>query len=190
MQGAAFANLGATRRLVKRRLAADPQTNALIRTTAAPTMLEGSVKDNVLPARARAVVNFRLLPGDTVQGLLAHVRRVVADPRVEVRPFGPLTAEPSPISPTDGEAFAALHRTIAEIFPAAVVAPYLVVGATDARHFTGLTPNVYRFTPMWVSPADMARIHGTDERVAVGAYADAIRFYHQLIRNTADGNGR
>jgi carboxypeptidase PM20D1 len=187
-----FANRWLFGPLVERQLAASPSTDATIRTTTAPTMFEGSVKDNVLPARARAVVNFRILPGDSIRGVLEHVRSVVADPRVTVRPvpaFG--LAEPSPVSSTSSPAYTALVRTIRQIFPTAVVAPFLTVGATDARHYAPLTRNVYRFLPMRVTPSDLPRVHGTDERIAVEDYAQAVRFYAQLIRNVAmDGGDR
>jgi carboxypeptidase PM20D1 len=97
---ALFANLWLTRGLVTRTLARSPTTNAMVRTTMAATIFQAGSKDNVLPGLARAVLNFRILPGDGVQAVLAHVRRVVADERVEVRAVGRFSAEPSPVSST------------------------------------------------------------------------------------------
>jgi carboxypeptidase PM20D1 len=177
-----FANLWLFEPLVLRQLSAQPSTDAAVRTTTAATMFEGSPKDNVLPARARAVVNFRILPGDTVEDVLAHVRRVVEDPRVKVGTLD-FQSEPSPVSRTDTEAWRVLQRSIRQVFPEALVAPYLMVGATDARHFTGLSDSVYRFMPLRLEREDLARLHGRDERVSVQAYAGAVRFYAQYLRN-------
>jgi len=170
--------------VVRSRMGGSPSTNASIRTTTAPTMLQGSDKENVLASRARAVVNFRLRPGDSIAAVLEHVRQVVGDTAMEVRAIGP-QVEPSPISPTDDAAWAALQRSIRQVYPSSVVAPYLVVGATDARYFRDLTPNVYRFVPNLMESGDLARFHGTNERVSVQGYVQGIRFYTQLLQNVA-----
>lgn len=180
-QRAAFANLWLTRPLVARVLAGAPSTNAAIRTTAAPTIFQAGTKDNVLPAQARAVVNFRILPGDSVAGVLAHVRRVVDDPQVRVRAAAELVSPPSPVSPIDGEPFRMLSRAVRQARPGTVVAPYLVVGATDARHYAALSPHVFRFLPVRMTGEDLDRMHGTDERISVRDYEDAVRFYRLLV---------
>jgi carboxypeptidase PM20D1 len=69
------------------------------------------------------------------------------------------------------------------VFPDALVAPGLVLAATDSRHYAGLTPNVYRFMPLLLRKKDLKRIHGANERVGVQDYAQAVRFFIQLIRN-------
>jgi len=178
------ANLDLLAPLAKRRLAAAPATNALIRTTTAPTMLEGSVKDNVLPITARAVVNFRILPGDTVEGVLDHVRRTVDDPRVKVAKFGSFSSEPSAVSNTDSPSFRLLEQTIRQVFPGTVVAPTLVIGGTDSRNYAKLTENTYRFGPVTITPPDLARVHGTNERISEENLAGAVKFYVLLIRNS------
>jgi carboxypeptidase PM20D1 len=177
-----FSNLWLFGPLVRAKLAADPPTNAAIRTTAAVTILEAGVTENVLPARARAVVNLRLLPGDTVNGVLARLERELGDLPVTVhaREGG---RDPSPVSSPGSPAFRALARSIGEVFPGAVVAPGLVLGGTDSRHFTGLADDVYRFVPLWMEDADVSRIHGIDERISVDRHADAVRFYRRLIAN-------
>lgn len=179
---AAVANLWLTAHRVERLLAGKPSTNALLRTTTAPTMLEGSPKENVLASSARAWVNFRIHPNDSLAGVVAAVERIVDDPAITVEVL-PGASEPSPVSPSDGPAFDLVARSIRQVFPEAVVAPSLVVGATDARHYAGLSKNVYRFLPVVVEPADLPRFHGIDERVAVEGYGQAVRFYAQLLRN-------
>jgi carboxypeptidase PM20D1 len=94
-------------------------------------------------------------------------------------------SEPTPVSDVDSESFHLLSRTIREVFPETVVTPYLVVGGTDSRHYAGVARNVYRFSGTLVGADDMGRVHGTDERVAVDAYADLVRFFMRYIRNTS-----
>jgi carboxypeptidase PM20D1 len=185
VQRTVFANLWLTRPLVLRKLEETATTNAMIRTTTAVTIFQAGTKENVLPTEARAVINFRILPGDSIADVLQHVRTVVDDARVAVKPAASFSAEPSAISPTDSESFRTIERTVRSLTPEAIVAPYLVVVVTDSRFYAGLTDNVYRFLPVRMAPADLPRMHGINERLAVSDYEWAIRFYHELIRNAA-----
>ena len=171
--------------LLERQLDTTPPTRALMRTTMAPTMFEGSIKENVLPARARAVVNVRVHPSDHIEDVIRHVEDTIADPRVTIQRLPGVVSEPSSESPVDSPAFTLLHRTIAEEFPDAIVAPGLVLGATDSRHYRELTPNIYRFMPIRITREDTIRIHGTNERLAVDEYAHAVAFYARLILNAS-----
>jgi carboxypeptidase PM20D1 len=164
---------------------ATPQGNAMVRTTTAPTVLQAGVKENVLPSTARALVNFRILPGDSVASVVDHVRRVVHDAGIGVRVLDETVSNPSGVTSADGEPFQLLARTIRQVVPGSVVTPWLVVGATDSRHYSGLTPNVLRFEGAGIEKDDLRRVHGTDERVGVRAYADAVRIYIQLLKNAA-----
>jgi carboxypeptidase PM20D1 len=128
------------------------------------------------------LVNFRILPGDSIAGVVEHVRRTIDDPRVEVNEAGAFTAEPSAVSSTRSDGYRRLEESIRSVVPGVTVAPYLVVVATDARHFADLAENVYRFLPIRVAPEDMERIHGIDERIAIGDYERAIRIYRELMR--------
>jgi carboxypeptidase PM20D1 len=162
-----------------------PQGNALLRTTTAPTVLQAGVKENVLPSTARALVNFRILPGDSVASVLEHVRQAVDDPRIGVNALQTTFSNPSAVTPVDSAPFQLLARTIRQVVPGTVVTPWLVVGATDSRHYARLTPNVLRFVGATIGKDDLRRVHGTDERVGVRAYADAVRIYIQLLKNAA-----
>jgi len=184
---AVFANLWLTGPLVMRKLEGNPTTNAMIRTTTATTVFQAGAKDNVLPSHARAVVNFRILPGDSVAGVVEHVRRAIDDDRVEIRPVAGFSAEPSPVSSTESESYRRLERTILSVAPDVIVAPYLVVVGTDARHFAASSRNVFRFLPVRLAARDLQRIHGTDERVAVRDYEEAIRIYRRFILDAAGG---
>jgi carboxypeptidase PM20D1 len=178
-----FANLWLFEPLVRSRFAKSPLTNAAIRTTYAASIFEAGIKENVLPARARAIVNTRILPGDTIAGVLDHVRKTIDDPEVRITPLT-IRAEPSPIADTESGAFKLLHRTIKEVAPEALVAPSLLVAATDSRHYARLTQNIFRFLPITLRPEDTARYHGIDERISVRDYERCVRFYVQLLRNS------
>ena len=180
-----FANTWITSPILERALAGAPTTNAAIRTTTAVTMFHAGVKDNVLPAEAKAVVNFRVLPGDTSASVMEHIRRTVDDSRIEVSPQLFSLSEPGPTSSVEGPGFNAIATAIREVFPGTVVAPSLFIGATDGRLYAGITENIYRFVPISMDSVDIGRIHGKDERVSVAALGDAVRFYRRLIQLSA-----
>lgn len=184
----ALSNIWLLKPILLRQFASLPSTNALIRTTTAATMIEGSPKANVLPQRARAVVNFRVLPGDTTDQVLAHVRRVVGDPRVQVTPLVQDRSEPSPISSPETASYRGLARSIRSLFPEAIVAPALMIGQADARHFAAIADSTYRFAPLLLTSEDLDRLHGTNERISISNYVAAVRFYGQLIRTSDAGN--
>ena len=170
--------------LVERGFGSSPALDAMIRTSTAATIFEAGVKENVLPARARAVVNHRILPGDTVEDVVEHVRGVIDDERITLR-AGVRSAprNPSPVSRVDSPAFALLQRTVVEIFPGVAVVPYLVVGGTDARHYHAVADDVYRFGP-FVYGADALKLaHGTNERISLENLTNAVRFYVRFLRS-------
>ncbi len=178
--------------LVTAQLEKSASTDAALRTTTAFTMLRAGDKENVLPGRAEATLNFRLLPGDTTQSVIEHVHAhaaAVAPPeRFAVRTL-PGAVAASKVAPTDSPQYRRLNSTIREVFPDVVVAPGLMIGATDSMHFGGISDHVFKFSPVRANARDLARFHGTDERLDVTNYADAIRFYHRLIEQLA-GAGR
>ena len=172
--------------VIQSQMAASPAGNASLRTTMAPTMLKGGVKENILPTKAEAVVNVRILPGDTVDRIVDHMKAAIGDDRVILQVQAPVKS-PSRISSTDSEAFHLIQTTIQQIFPEVVVAPFVVVGGTDASHFDddSLSKDVYRFLPSKLSAEDLPRIHGIDERISRRGYLDIVRFYVQLLKNVA-----
>ena len=179
-QRLAMSNLWLLKPVVEGMLAKGAATNAMMRTTTALTIVNAGNKENVLPGRAEATVNFRILPGDTSQTVIAHVKRVIADERIEIKAMG-TPAEPSRISSSSASGFKLIERTIREVFPDSMVAPGLVVAGTDSRHFEGVADQVYRFMPIRFNPDDLPRLHGTDERISVAQLADMVRFYHRLL---------
>ncbi len=180
-----FANLWLTKGVLTRQLSQDPPANATIRTTVAPTIISGGIKDNVLPAQAKATVNFRILPGETTASVKAYVKELIDDERIEISEVNAAFAkDPSPVSPTDAFGFTVIQRTIQEIFPAVIVAPGLVIAGTDSRHYASVTENIYRFMPVRINKAELSRIHGANERISAVNYKQMIRFYRQLIINS------
>lgn len=176
-----FANLWLLRPLAVKTLEKSPATNAIIRTTTALTVIQGGVKDNVLPAQAMARINFRLLPGDTVEKMLEWVKATVGDERVKVKPAYGAAWNPSPVSSLDTPPGERLVQTIRRRFGAVPVGPLLVAGATDARQYAPLCQEVYRFTPMQIEAADLKRVHGINERISVEGYGQMIQFFGDLI---------
>lgn len=178
----ALANTWLTWPILRRSFARSPALDATLRTTTAVTVVKAGVKDNVVPRSSEALINFRVLPGDTTAGVLAHVVSAIGDARVKVEPLEATRNEPTAVSRSDSPVFAAVARAIREVFPGTIVAPALFLAATDGRQYARVAPDVYRFQPIVMTSEDLPRIHGTDERVAVRALRDAVRFYRRFLR--------
>jgi carboxypeptidase PM20D1 len=156
--------------------------NALVRTTTAPTIILAGIKDNVIPSKAEAVINFRILPGETSEDVLRHIDKVINDSRVRIKPFNEEKSEPSPVSPSNVSGFKNIISALSQVYPEAVIAPTMMLGSSDSRHFTVVTRNIYKFAPIIVNSEDMARIHGLNERTAIEDFKRGIGFYYQLIK--------
>ncbi len=155
------------------------ETNAMIRTTRAVTQLSGSPAANALAETASATVNLRIAAGSTVSEAIAHVRRSIRDPKVQIRVLHP--SEPSPVSPTSGHAWQLLADTVQAIYPGTIVTPYVMLGATDSRHFAAISEHVYRFSPFEMSKQERGTLHAVNERIRVDTFLRGIRFYERLI---------
>ena len=153
---------------------------ALVRTTVAATMQQGGTAANVLPSQASATLNLRIALGETVAGTVKRVRRRIADPLVEVTVVE--SSEPSPESPTDNAQFALITEAVKASYPGASTVPYVMMAATDSRHFHRFSPAVYRFAPLEMSNAQRASIHGVDERVEIASLERGERFHRALLQ--------
>jgi carboxypeptidase PM20D1 len=152
--------------LTKALIAAGPEAAAMTRTTIAVTTLTGSPALNVIAGKATAGLNIRVMLGDTVASVIEHVRKTIRDKTITIEVAD--AGEPSPLSPyEDDEAFDLLASTITEQFPDAVVSPYVMMAATDSRHFTAICERVYRFAPFRMSKEQRQAIHSYDERLGV-----------------------
>lgn len=179
-----LSNLWLFKPIIERQLAKAAGTNASLRTTTALTVFHAGNADNVLPGRASATVNFRLLPGDSSDAVVAHVAEVVQSPAIKIAK-SPGFSEASRVAATDAPGFRLINRTLRQLHPDVVVAPGLMIGATDSRWFDGVADNVYKFSPVRAKPEDLKRFHGTNERISIDNYVELIQFYHQLIGNSA-----
>ena len=184
-----FSNLWAFGGIIESQLAAAPKSDALIRTTTAPTIINAGVKDNILPSKAEAIVNFRLKPGDSVEDVINHVKNVIDNPDITVSILGNSTQPASNISNYKTNQFKALAKSIRQTFPDVLVSPYISVGGTDAKHYENLSNQIYRFLPIQVSSKRLESLHGVDERITKSEYKQVIKFYIQIISNST-GPGR
>lgn len=166
-------------KVIKDSMLKEPSTASGIRTTTAATMIAGSTKSNILPTRAEAVVNFRIMPGESSAGVREHIVRAIDDERVTVQIE--MTTEPSPVSSTDSPGYRLIASTIRALDPDVIVTPYMVRGGTDAKWFMPLSPHVYRFYMGRATPATMHRVHGIDEHVRIEHYLEGVRFYYLML---------
>ena len=179
-----FTNLWLFKPLVMHQFAQSPATHAAINTTFAPTQMFASDAPNVLPDQVRANINVRMLPGTTSQAVVEHIRQVIDDARIRVRIMQ--VTEASTIASTESPAYRQLRQSVHEVFARTLVAPGIVIPATDSRHYQALALQTYRFLPILVNRQDLTRFHGRNERIGKGAYQDMIRFYYRcLINSTA-----
>ena len=179
-----LSNMWLFRPIIEQQLKKAAGTNATLRTTTALTVFNAGNADNVLPGRANATVNFRLLPGDSSDAVLAHTTEAVKNAAIRVEK-APGFSEPSKVAATDAPGYMAINKTLRQLHPDVIVAPGLMIGATDSRHFDGVADNVYKFSPVRAKPEDLKRFHGTNERISIANYVELIQFYHQLIGNSA-----
>jgi len=186
-QRMALANMWLFGGVVERQLS-QGVANAMIRTTTAPTMLEGSIKENVLPQRAEAIVNFRIHPNDTPGDVMAHATEIAGrfDVEVALAQEGGIGSSASPVSPTSSRGYSVLAAIASKTGDGAPAVPGLVIGATDARFASKISDNVYRFVPSLVSTDDVTGFHGTNERLSVANMGRMAEGYAQLILGMDD----
>jgi carboxypeptidase PM20D1 len=170
--------------LVKSQFAQSPSGAAMLHTTIAPTMLQGSPKENVLPQSASGLINYRIAPWNTSAEVMARAKKAVAGLPVELSWDKP-PREPSPVSSTSSKGWSFIRAAAEAEAPGAVVAPYLVVAGTDSRNMIGISQDVYRFMPIKLSIKETAMIHGTNEHISVDNLERMVRFFTRLIATSA-----
>jgi carboxypeptidase PM20D1 len=160
-------------------LSKGPTTNAMIRTTFAATMAKASDAANVLPQSATVTVNVRLLSGDTVESVAAYFKKLAAEIPISIRTL--CDDGPTPISPLGGDFYDKLADGAKKLYPDAIVTPYLMIGGADARKYSAICENIYRFTPIKITNEEKDTIHNRDENLSVENYARMIKFYETLF---------
>ena len=179
-----FANSWLFGGLIKKNFGSSGSGNALLRTTIAPTVFNSGVKDNIIPLFANAIVNFRIAPNTSIEEVIAHVKKSINDPRIKITK-GDFYSEASKVSSVESFGYKTIERTIAETMPKTLIGPYLVVGATDSRHYKDITEAVYQFSPNKINSGNVKSFHGLNERISVHEFNNGIRFYVQLIKNSS-----
>lgn len=179
IQRMAFANRWLLESLVVRGMDAAPASRAMLRTTGVTTIVEAGVKDNVVPTVATAVANFRLLPGDSVKAVLQKVKAVIGDNRVEVSIKGNVYNEATSAPEADGPGFQKVAQIVRQTYSDVVVAPFLLIAATDSRHFSRVSDHIVKFSPV----VDPVGFHTYNEQVSVRSFQHSIWFFEQLMRS-------
>ena len=174
-----FANRWLFGGMIDSQMSSTPVINAMIRTTTAPTMLSGSIKSNVLPIEASALINFRLHPRDSIKSVTEHVRRIVGSDEVEVRSLGGMEA--SGISSWNSPGFNIVASSLDKIYGDVVSVPGLMIAASDTRHYSKIADNSFRFNPFSIVPEDMTGFHGTNESIDVDSFVAGVKTYVEII---------
>ena len=179
-----FNNLWLFGPLIKQVLAAGKETNTMVRTTMGLTKLQGSNAINIIPDTATASFSCRVLPGDSVDGVLEHMRKSIGKKlgeTVEVKlEYG---FEPSPISDYHSDAWQLIEKTIKDVYPDTGVTPYIMSGCSDCKHFAKVTKNAYRFYGFLLPGDCRSRMHGADEYIPIKSYLDGVQFYIHLMES-------
>ena len=162
----------------------NPQWNSMLRDTISPTMLTAGVRPNVIPAEARATLNIRLLPGDTIDALLGELNKLVNDPlvRLDVQPDAGLAAPPSSL---ENDFYAAITKVAAQEFGGAPVLPYQSPWATDSAQLRLHNVQSYGLWPFPLTQDDLKRMHGDDERIPLASFAKGIDVESRIIAEFA-----
>ena len=171
--------------VVKSQMAKNPSSAAALHTTIAPTMLQGSPKENVLPQTANAMVNYRIAPWDSSAKVLEKARAVTKGLGVEVDFSERPPREPSPVSSATSLGWQMIVASAQADHPGTIASPYLVVGGTDSRSMVGVSDDVYRFMAISLRTDEVKMLHGTNEHMTVSNLESLINFYTRLIATAA-----
>jgi carboxypeptidase PM20D1 len=176
-----FANKWIFEPVIERILLQQPASAALIRSTIAPTIFQAGEQYNALPEKASAIINLRLMPGDSLEDVKTFIEKTIDDEKIKVTVTG---TEASKVSSIDGWQFQAIQQAARNAYEEAVVAPYLMFAGSDAKHYDQISKSTYRFLPVQISSEDLNRMHGTNEHVSIENYLNAIKFYVEIMKES------
>jgi acetylornithine deacetylase/succinyl-diaminopimelate desuccinylase-like protein len=166
------------------RLSAQPPFNAQLRTTCVATRLEGGHADNALPQQARAMVNCRIVPGQTPDEVQKQLEKVIGDAKLTITaPVRDTPSEPSTINP---ELQAAIDKLTQKFWPGIPVIPTMIAGATDGRFLRNVGIPTFGHSGLASDIFDV-RAHGKDERVSVAAVFDGEQYLYELVKTLSGG---
>ncbi|UXI20335.1 peroxisomal N(1)-acetyl-spermine/spermidine oxidase [Sarcoptes scabiei] len=165
-------------------LSNNPQSNSMVRTTSAATVIRGGFKENVMPSESEALINHRVHPNQKVAEVIEFDRRLINDDRVEIEIKDDFI-EPHPISPYGLDAFGyqTIKKSIEQVFPETITIPSIMLASTDTRWYLPFTKSVYRFSPAFLHQNEMKIFHGHNERISIDNYLKIVNFYHHLMIN-------
>ncbi|RIW28837.1 M20/M25/M40 family metallo-hydrolase [Bacillus salacetis] len=176
-----FSNKWIFEPVIERVLLQEPASAALIRTTIAPTIFQAGEQYNALPEKASAVINLRLMPGDSLQDVKTFIEETIEDDSIKVEVEG---SEATKVSSVEGEPFQKVQQAAKNVYNDAVIAPYLMFAGSDAKHYDSVSDNTYRFLPVQITSEDLNRMHGTNEHISIDNYLNAIKFYIEIIKES------
>lgn len=156
--------------------------NAMLRDTVSPTMLTAGVRANVIPSEARANLNVRLLPGDSLNDVLADLKKLVNDPQIKFE-VAPDQGVPSPPSTLDSPLYQTIERVSGQAFPGAAVVPYLAPFSTDSAQLRLHNVQAYGLLPFPLTDEDNLRFHADDERIPLDSFRKGIEFYSRVVND-------
>jgi acetylornithine deacetylase/succinyl-diaminopimelate desuccinylase-like protein len=163
---------------------ANPEWNAMLRDTIAPTMLQAGIRQNVVPAEARGVLNIRLLPGNMAEPLIAKLQTLVNDPQIRFE-IEPGAGENAPSSSLGSDFYDSISRVSNQQFPGAKVLPYMSPWATDSMDLRLRNVQAYGLVPFPLSNDDLSRMHGNDERIPLESFRQGIEFVSAILTDFA-----
>ncbi|WP_226641691.1 M20 family peptidase [Mesobacillus subterraneus] len=176
-----FANKFIFEPVIEKILLGQPASAALIRTTIAPTIFQAGEQYNALPEKASAIINLRLMPGDSLEEVQVYIEKTIDDEEIKVTIDG---SEASGVSSVDSWHFKTIQQSARNVYDEAIIAPYLMFAGSDAKHYDSISENTYRFLPVQLTSEDLNRMHGTNEHISVKNYLNAISFYMEVIQES------
>lgn len=147
-------------------------------------MATGSPAANVLPQKSTVTVNFRMMPGTTIKDVENHIKKSVRNKEITVTFLK--GKEASAVSPTDSRTFGILNELCLRTNKDNIVAPYLVMGGTDAYHYENVCENIYRFAPFAIDPSLLLYTHATNERIPVDSLDEGLKFFKRFMRMASE----
>jgi acetylornithine deacetylase/succinyl-diaminopimelate desuccinylase-like protein len=166
--------------LAAKRLESDKLTNSLLRDTISLNVLKAGYKTNVIPERAEAELDCRLLPETDDDEFRRWLQERIADERVQLEVIQ--SSPPSGVAPMENPFYKTVVNAVNRHAPGAGVFPLLVPGATDGRYWRQRGYPAYGFGPMILEREDLNRPHGIDERISIENLMLGIKMTRDIIR--------
>lgn len=177
----AIANQWALKSVLLNSLTSKPTSNALVRTTTAVTMAKGSDAPNVLSSVSEVTVNFRILPGNTIEEVTNHIKTICEGYDTELEVVS--SREPSAVSPTDTKGYEIMQQSLSQIYPDAIVTPYITVGGTDAYKYQIVSDHIYRLMPVLINKYEQRLLHNENEQLSLENYGKMIWYFQYIMKN-------